>query len=315
MSQPLCDRWPGRVAAFVRRSDGAAVIQHVIIMTVVLIVAGGGWMLGDGMNHVFGGFSGRLDGGYAAADATGWANAGTTPQYVTAQTLPRGGPWRWCIPAIGLVALGIAAWKIVYSRRGEQQLKATLDKSLESLHNLEQSRLFTKRQHLLRVLTNDKSLLLENRMQVRHLMTRDVVSVLPSAGLEEMVHAMEEHGLRHLLVRDKEGHLIGVVSDRDIAKMQGKTAKRLISPVPLTVSHDTPIGPAITYLIDKGISCLPVLEDGRLCGVLTTTDLIMALQCTLQLWVPVGQTMEQEQRWTDEELESLVGAACAKVQS
>ena len=37
--------------------------------------------------------------------------------------------------------------------------------------------------------------------------------------------------------------------------------------------------------INAHISALPVVEEGRLCGILTTTDLVLALQCSLQLWL------------------------------
>ena len=52
---------------------------------------------------------------------------------------------------------------------------------------------------------------------------------------------------------------------------------------PITVTPDSLINPAITQLVNRHISCLPVVEDGRLVGVLTTTDLMLTLQCTLQL--------------------------------
>ena len=43
------------------------------------------------------------------------------------------------------------------------------------------------------------------------------------------------------------------------------------------------MSPAITLMLDRHISCLPVVKDGVLVGVLTSTDLMMALQCTLKI--------------------------------
>ena len=50
-----------------------------------------------------------------------------------------------------------------------------------------------------------------------------------------------------------------------------------------TVSDDARIIPTITLMMEKGISCLPVLHNDQLCGLLTSTDLMMALQCSLQV--------------------------------
>jgi len=72
----------------------------------------------------------------------------------------------------------------------------------------------------------------------------------------------------------------------------------------LTATPDTPLNPAITFLLNENISCLPVVDDGRLCGVLTTTDLVLTLQCTLQLWLRLTQVLQYDSGWA-KELEQL----------
>ncbi len=52
---------------------------------------------------------------------------------------------------------------------------------------------------------------------------------------------------------------------------------------PITVSPDDLIGPAVTGMMNRNISCLPVVDEGCLCGMLTSTDLMMALQCCFQV--------------------------------
>ena len=68
----------------------------------------------------------------------------------------------------------------------------------------------------------------------------------------------------------------------------------------LSIAPETPLSPAITYLINENISCLPVVDNGRLCGVLTTTDLVLTLQCTLQLWLRLAQVLQHDTTWTKE---------------
>ncbi len=55
---------------------------------------------------------------------------------------------------------------------------------------------------------------------------------------------------------------------------------------PITVTIDTPIFRAITLLIQKHISCLPVVDGGRLLGIVTSTDVMVALQCAVLLGNP-----------------------------
>lgn len=55
------------------------------------------------------------------------------------------------------------------------------------------------------------------------------------------------------------------------------------------VSPDTPLGTAITHLVARQISCLPVVDAGRVCGILTTTDLVLVAHAFLQMWLRLRQ--------------------------
>ncbi len=161
-------------------------------------------------------------------------------------------------------------------------------------------RAYSKRQQLLQELLNDGELLLKNRLEVRHLMTRDPLVVPPTMTLEEMIRLVQQRRCHHLVVCSRGGEVLGVVSDRELHGQPGTTAQQLmICPVP-TVASDTPLSPAITYLINENVSCLPVTDHGRLCGLLTTTDLALTLQCMLQLWLRLAQLLQHDATWTKE---------------
>ena len=168
----------------------------------------------------------------------------------------------------------------------------------------DESRPYNKRQQLLHELMRDGELLLKNQLEVRHLMTRDPVVVPPTMLIEDMTDLMQQRRLRHLLVCGRTGELLGVISDRDLHAEQGATAQQLMSFPVLTATPDTPLNPAITFLLNENISCLPVVDNGRLCGVLTTTDLVLTLQCTLQLWLRLTQVLQYDSGWA-KELEQL----------
>ncbi len=169
-----------------------------------------------------------------------------------------------------------------------------------SLATAPELRPYSKRQQLLQELLNDSELLLKNRLEVRHLMSHEPVAVSPTTTLEEMTLLVQQRRIRHLLVCSRGGELLGVVSDRDLHGQPGTTAQQLMSYPVSTVAPDTLLSPAITYLINENVSCLPVVADGRLCGLLTTTDLVLTLQCMLQLWLRLAQLLQHDTAWTKE---------------
>ncbi len=164
---------------------------------------------------------------------------------------------------------------------------------------------YSKRQQLLQALLKDRELLLKNRLEVRHLMTHDPVTVPPTMTLEEMTALVQNRQLHYLLVCGRGGEVLGVVSDRDLNCQRGTTAQQLMSYPVLSATPDTPLSAAITFLINENISCLPVVEGGRLCGLLTGTDLLLTLQCTLQLWLRLAQVLQHDTSWS-EELDKIV---------
>jgi acetoin utilization protein AcuB len=124
-------------------------------------------------------------------------------------------------------------------------------------------------------------------------MTATPVCVGPETTLPELVAIFHERHFRHLLVVDDAGRLQGVISDRDVLRMMGPgtaykevlegiLAGELMSTDLVTAEPRTPVTDAIVTMIDHGISCLPVVSEGRLLGIMTNTDLHVLLQMLLQ---------------------------------
>ena len=144
-----------------------------------------------------------------------------------------------------------------------------------------EAKLLVKRQEILVALSKSHESLAGGQLSVRHLMTTHLFTVTPRTTLEETRRTMADNNLRHLLVCQDE-RLLGVISDRDLAK-RGRCAADVMTRKPVTVESETPLSPAVTMMMRKRISCLPVVEGEKLVGLFTTTDLIMTLQCAFQL--------------------------------
>jgi CBS domain-containing protein len=158
-----------------------------------------------------------------------------------------------------------------------------LEDDRELLERLDNKR-YLKRQEILKVLAADPNALVENRLEVRHLMTTRLRTVRPKTTLDEMRAIMAQEHVRHFPVLTDKGKLAGIVSDRDLMNHVAQKAADVMSCSLVTVAPTSKLGSAISQIINRNISCLPVTEGDTLVGILTTTDAILTLQCVLQLW-------------------------------
>jgi acetoin utilization protein AcuB len=120
-------------------------------------------------------------------------------------------------------------------------------------------------------------------------MTREVVTLPPQTTAGESLAVCRERRIRHLPVLD-DGMLVGIVSDRDLrsatpalgdparAEALGRILVRdVMAREVATIRPDDPIEEAANAMREKKIGCLPVVEDGALLGIVTSSDVMEAL--------------------------------------
>ena len=114
-------------------------------------------------------------------------------------------------------------------------------------------------------------------MRVRDLMQTEVVTVDAEAHLEIAEGLMRMDRIRHLPVVSK-GALVGIVSQRDLfhAALSSAMTREVLSAHP-----DADVGHAVEMMLRERVGCLPVVEDGRLVGLLSETDCLRHLAALL----------------------------------
>jgi CBS domain-containing protein len=142
--------------------------------------------------------------------------------------------------------------------------------------------LFVKRQDLLHVFENSLYELSGEAAAVDLVMSCRLSQAEPKTAVDDLRKRMKTERLRHVLICDAQGKLLGMVSDRDLAK-PGERAEQIMTKSPITVGSKMPLITAVTILINRRFSSLPVVDDGKLVGILTTTDILLAMQATLML--------------------------------
>lgn len=157
-----------------------------------------------------------------------------------------------------------------------------------------QAKFVAKRQAILQFLSADTQQLAHGQMAVRNVMSTTPMTKSPDDDVHELRKLMKENVIRHLLVCSPTGALVGIVSDRDINGKEGHHVRDIMTPSPITVRSDTPVGTVTTMMLARQISCVPVVDDGRLLGIVTTSDLLMALQCVLRLIEQLSLPLEHD---------------------
>jgi acetoin utilization protein AcuB len=127
--------------------------------------------------------------------------------------------------------------------------------------------------------------------EVADVMTGKVVTLSPHHTFDDAANLMNDRHFRHCVVVDGQRKAIGVISDRDIFRAlarnpnsRSKSLDQIMTRNPITVRRNTRIIEAVSKLISKRINCLPVVEeDGTVCGIVTSTDLLKSYQQLLEL--------------------------------
>lgn len=118
-------------------------------------------------------------------------------------------------------------------------------------------------------------------VRVEDLMSSSVVSLHESNSVGYADAEMKLANIRHLPVVDDRGHVVGMLSNRDIFRAFGNGKRRTVPVAEImvrdvqTVRSETPADVAAEIMLERKIGALPVVgEDEQLVGIITETDFL-----------------------------------------
>lgn len=143
-------------------------------------------------------------------------------------------------------------------------------------------------------------------MKAADIMVKDVVTTGPEASVQELATLMLERRISGLPVVDGGGRLLGIVSEgdlirrpeidtdrvklgwlrlllsdearaRDFVKSHGRKAREVMTQPAISVAADAPLAEVVRLMARHRIKRLPVVDKGRLVGLVTRTDLLRAV--------------------------------------
>jgi acetoin utilization protein AcuB len=125
-------------------------------------------------------------------------------------------------------------------------------------------------------------------------MNRNLVTITPDTSVLKARELLGQKGITHLPVTDGKAHLLGLVTDRDIKEawaspasslsvyeltyvLQKLTVQHIMTKEVITATPSMTVERAAKIMHDNKIGALPVLENDKLVGIITTTDLMEVL--------------------------------------
>jgi len=117
--------------------------------------------------------------------------------------------------------------------------------------------------------------------EISDIMTKKVVTVPKEKGLKDIINIMSNSRISSVIVTDN-GRVAGIVTERDLIRKclmkspnQGKqTIEEVMTRDPMTVNSHTDLSEASQMMRDKNFRHLPVVDNEKLVGLVTQTDVV-----------------------------------------
>src|SRR4029453_15802654 len=120
-------------------------------------------------------------------------------------------------------------------------------------------------------------------LSVQDRMSKPAVIVSAHASLAEALRLMLERRIHYLPVVDDDGHLVGMVNEDDVLgtrprpRAEDDPVAAVMSAPAVSIGLAELLTDAMQVMVGRGIGALPVVQDGRVIGILTQSDVVAAL--------------------------------------
>ena len=114
-------------------------------------------------------------------------------------------------------------------------------------------------------------------MFAKDIMTRDVITVSPTATIKNLAMTLIKNQISGAPVASRNGKIIGVVSEADIVAKKGKDVKTIMSKNIISVTEDTAVEDIAKLMTTHRIKRLPVMRGSEVVGIVSRADIVNAI--------------------------------------
>jgi len=111
-------------------------------------------------------------------------------------------------------------------------------------------------------------------MKVLDVMTTDVITITTQQTKQQAARLLSQHRISGLPVVNEEQIVVGVVTEFDVISKEGQTVGEIMTRGVISVTPDTDLEEVSHLFIHKNIKRLPVLDHGKLVGIVSRADLV-----------------------------------------
>ena len=113
-------------------------------------------------------------------------------------------------------------------------------------------------------------------MIARDFMTRDIITVSPSTKVKNLAMILIKNQISGAPVANKNGKILGIVSEADIIAKRGKDAQAMSKKI-ISVRQDTSLEEIAQLMMTHAIKRLPVMDGGKIIGIISRADIVNAI--------------------------------------
>lgn len=132
-----------------------------------------------------------------------------------------------------------------------------------------------------------------NKVKLKEIMAKKVIAIDVKEPFSRVEEKFREFGIRHLPVVREKKILVGIITQRDLYRIQSPRKKiddkwyydkqildsytlgKVMTPDPLTLKPDNTVADALLMMVDRKYGCIPIVEKKRsLCGLVTQIDIL-----------------------------------------
>ena len=114
-------------------------------------------------------------------------------------------------------------------------------------------------------------------MIAKDVMTRDIITVSPSTKVKNLANILIKNQISGAPVANRDGKILGIVSEADIVAKKGKDAKAIMSKKVISVRQDASVEEIAQLMVTHAIKRLPVMDGSKIIGIVSLADIVNAI--------------------------------------
>src|SRR5689334_11266166 len=110
-------------------------------------------------------------------------------------------------------------------------------------------------------------------MLARDIMSRRVITIHPSATIQEAARLLSDYNISGVPVVDAGGAMVGLLSEADLIAKSGDTVADIMSRRVISVDEETPVDEVAQVLTSHRFKRVPILREDRIVGIVSRADI------------------------------------------